>query len=265
MVLIAVTNVLTASVHTLGLICTGDVVLFPILEVRRGSVWTGSILIPKWSWSRVIGMLDPDRRQRASCPTCPAMSSTSWRRRKDDSGITFAEQHRCNSSITMQADDRLAACWRLGDCKSCTHSDHSCGWCPSSSTCVPANHLLEPISNPNVCPLASERFELRTRALGCGCSTITLLSIFVTVFATIVGLFVLYGLGIVLKYLNQHYGTGLWQGWEVDLKDSGSRDEHEWRRRGLWSRSVASLSRRLGWQGDRSEQEQITERSRLLE
>nr|POE87263.1 hypothetical protein CFP56_29852 [Quercus suber] len=143
--------------------------------------------------------------------------------------------------------------------------EEGCGWCPSSSICVPADSLLDPLSKKNICPLVDERYELRTGALGCGCSTTTLLSIVVTIFATIAGLILLYGLGLAIKYLNQHYGTGLWQGWEVDFRDGTTRNEHEWRRRGAWRTQTATFFRQLGWQQDRSEQEQVTERSRLLD
>ena len=90
-------------------------------------------------------------------------------------------------------DYRLAGCWRIQNCHACTHSRHGCGWCPHSSTCVPVSSLLQPMSDAKTCPSRGERFELRTKALGCGCSTTTFLSIVVTVFATIAALLLIYG------------------------------------------------------------------------
>ncbi|KAK4544243.1 hypothetical protein LTR36_004453 [Oleoguttula mirabilis] len=98
-------------------------------------------------------------------------------------------------------------------------------------------------------------------ALGCGCSTTTLLSIVVTVFATIAALALLYGIGLAIVGFNQAFGTGTWNGWEVEVEDDGTRKEHEWRR----SNAVTSFFRRTALKTTKeSEQEQVTERSRLL-
>ncbi|KAF2208729.1 hypothetical protein CERZMDRAFT_91539 [Cercospora zeae-maydis SCOH1-5] len=159
--------------------------------------------------------------------------------------------------------DREAACWRRQDCHSCTHDKHGCGWCPFSSTCVPASSITDPLSHKNTCPLASERWELRTGALGCGCSTTTLLSIIGTVFVTIAAVILVAALIWILKTLNPFFGSGVVAGTELEVKEDGTRVEHEWYRPGLGSKL------RAWWQPDsdlskHSEQEAITERSRLL-
>ena len=164
-----------------------------------------------------------------------------------------------NISIT----DRAAKCWRRQDCYSCTHDKHGCGWCPFSSTCVPASALTDPVSNKNICPMVSERWELRTKALGCGCSTTTLLSVIVTVFATIGALIVLIALGWLLKNLNPFFGSGVVSGTELEVKDDGTREEHEWRRPGLGSKLRAWMNSKPDL-SSQSEQEAVTERSRLL-
>ncbi|KAK5137713.1 hypothetical protein LTR08_007284 [Meristemomyces frigidus] len=156
---------------------------------------------------------------------------------------------------------RAGACWSVQNCNSCTHSKHGCGWCPYSSTCVPTTNLLKPVSDANVCPLRAERFELRTKALGCGCSTTTLLSVIVTIFATIAALALLYGVGIALMRFNQVFGSGTWEGIELEVEDDGTRKEHAWHR----SNAVTSYVRRTTLKATKeSEQEQVTERSRLL-
>ena len=166
--------------------------------------------------------------------------------------------------LSPNNEDRFAACWRRQNCYNCIHSSHGCGWCASSSTCVPASSLLEPVSKGNICPLKDERYELRTRALGCGCSTTTILSIIVTVFATIAALFLLYGIGLLIRRLGRTFVTGTWRGLEIEIMDDGTREENEWRRNSQWTKKLASLFRRKRVHSDQSEQDQITERSRLL-
>jgi hypothetical protein len=110
--------------------------------------------------------------------------------------------------------------------------------------------------------MRDERFELRTKALGCGCSTTTILSITVTIFATIVALLLLYGLGILIYKFNSTFGTGTWRGIEVEIKDDGTRTERQWKRKKPGK--ISSIFSGLAPGSNQSEQEQITERTRLL-
>ena len=133
--------------------------------------------------------------------------------------------------------------------------------CPYSSTCVPTTNLLKPVSDAHVCPLRAERYELRTKALGCGCSTTTILSIIVTIFATIAALALLGLLSYVFLSFDEAFGTGTWNGVEIEVKDDGTRQERQWRR----SNAVSSFFRTTTLKATKeSEQEQVTERSRLL-
>lgn len=165
----------------------------------------------------------------------------------------------------VSSDYRLAACWRIQNCHACTHSSHGCGWCPHSSACVPVSSLLQPVSDAKTCPSRDERFELRTRALGCGCSTATLLSIVVTVFATIAALFLLYGIGVLIKRANHLCGSGSWRGTELEVKDDGSRSEKEWRHHPWTRRFTAIFHRDPTTSANKSEQDLATERTRLLD
>lgn len=178
-----------------------------------------------------------------------------------DSQASFTTMTEIASNVTTT--DRAASCWRRQDCHSCTHDKHGCGWCPFSSTCVPASSLTQPVSDKNICPLAAERWELRTKALGCGCSTTTLLSIIVTIFATIGALFVLIALGWLLKTLNPFFGSGVVSGTELKPKEGPFHEEREWRRPGLGSKLRAWMDLKPDL-SSQSEQEAITERSRLL-
>lgn len=158
---------------------------------------------------------------------------------------------------------RTPACWRLQSCASCTQSKHDCGWCPMSNACVPASSLTAPVSQGNICPHPQERYELRTKALGCGCSTATLLSIIVTVFATLAALLLIYGISVVLKSINPFLGTGISSGTELEVKEDGTRASREWHRGG-----IRHIMRKI-WKpkpslSSQSEQEAVTERSRLL-
>jgi hypothetical protein len=127
---------------------------------------------------------------------------------------------------------------------------------------VPVTNLLDPVSKSDICPLKSERFELRTKALGCGCSTTTLLSVIVTFFATIAALALLYGFILAIYKLNQVYGTGAYRGWKVEVLEDGTKQESPWARSNVVTRTAAKVK---GKQlSKRSEQEAVTERTRLL-
>ena len=118
-----------------------------------------------------------------------------------------------NRTSLSEEDWLLPICWLHQSCHSChsykhtrttqalgkdssseghhhkqSISAHPCVWCPGSGTCVPNLHspqLLSPIWDKNVCPGRSERFELRTHGLGCGVSTVTFLSVWVSVLGTV--------------------------------------------------------------------------------
>ncbi len=97
-------------------------------------------------------------------------------------------------------DPRFVRCWRRQDCKSCL-GIAACSWCPfvrdvgriahyshatvypltsQSAACVPNEHLIPALApawaGDLVCPYWAERWELRTRPLGCQVSTITSLT-----------------------------------------------------------------------------------------
>ena len=68
--------------------------------------------------------------------------------------------------------------------------------------------------------MGPERFELRTSGLGCQVSTITFLTSIVTIFATIFGLIVLYGLVKIAKWIVIAF-KGRKGGWVVYEDGSG--------------------------------------------
>jgi hypothetical protein len=128
--------------------------------------------------------------------------------------------------------ERRKGCWRIQDCSNCLRSKSQCGWCPNSATCVPASSILSPISSP-VCPLASERYELRTSTLGCGCSTTTLVSIVITVLCTLAALLLLSFILWLLKWWGRTFRSG---GWEIVVEEDGRVRQGTWRRGRWWPR-----------------------------
>ena len=136
-------------------------------------------------------------------------------------------------------DERFASCWGAQDCRSCLKSKSVCGWCPYTSTCVPANSLLDPIKNPDICPHWAERWELRTKPLGCYCSTITLFSVLVTILCTAVGLVILFGIFRSVQWIDRVWGVGAWEGWSLKVDESGRARGSTWHRSKRRSRDRA--------------------------
>ncbi|KAF7906068.1 hypothetical protein EAF00_000347 [Botryotinia globosa] len=101
------------------------------------------------------------------------------------------------------SDDLLNRCWGHQDCWDCL-SVGPCSWCAVSSTCVPNTSpmkILAPIFSSNICPLWSERWELRAKPLGCHVSTITFLTFLGSIYGTLLAL------GIILLIM-KCLGTG---------------------------------------------------------
>ncbi|KAF2269321.1 hypothetical protein CC78DRAFT_277514 [Lojkania enalia] len=134
---------------------------------------------------------------------------------------------------------RLELCWGYNDCGDCHRSIGNCGWCAISSTCLPlpldplsrAFPLLSPIRYKFICAMGPERFELRTSGLGCQVSTITFLTSIVTIFCTLFGVLVLYGLVKLIKITT--FATKARKGgWILYADGSGE----VWVRKETWGR-----------------------------
>jgi hypothetical protein len=113
----------------------------------------------------------------------------------------------CNCTFTMFSQPHLAeALGEIWPCQSVTK--RILNFSQQSSTCLPlpqdtfsrAFPLLSPIRHHSICALGSERFELRTSGLGCQVSTITFLTSIVTIFCTLFGLLVIYGLSKCISW-----------------------------------------------------------------
>lgn len=162
------------------------------------------------------------------------------------------------SSLTSHHNERLATCWTNQDCQSCLANKAGCGWCPNSAVCIPASNLLEPLKHA-VCSSRADRFELRTKALGCSCSTMTLLSILTTVLCTLLATLIFYGIWKteVLQWIWRVFGPGSSEGWERVHDDDGVVKERLWRRGGpRWKLRLFS--------GMADDEDSLAERTRLL-
>ncbi|KAK0509745.1 hypothetical protein JMJ35_008139 [Cladonia borealis] len=117
----------------------------------------------------------------------------------------------------------LPHCWRLQDCTGCLEARYHCSWCPISSICVPNPAtwpLLTPISNPDICPLHAERWELRGNEFGCAVSTVTFLSVIVSIASTFALIALVWALGRAWTWSRMR-----WRGWiaiaKKQIKEAG--------------------------------------------
>ncbi|KAI5926895.1 hypothetical protein F4810DRAFT_493544 [Camillea tinctor] len=144
-------------------------------------------------------------------------------------------------------DAHLLRCWRIQDCKGCL-AQPDCSWCPFSWTCVPNSYrmpLLAPAWEENICPHWAERWEIRTRPLGCQVSTITTLTSLVTIASTLVFI-LLVMLAVLATKKVRVYGRkypGFWRVWK-----------YGWRAQVLSVQGRAtSILRKLGMKGTRKQ------------
>ncbi|KAF2455603.1 hypothetical protein BDY21DRAFT_68575 [Lineolata rhizophorae] len=165
-------------------------------------------------------------------------------------------------------DGRLYQCWRIQSCGACLGSSAGCGWCATSSTCLPLPsprrplRLLAPLSNPRICGDPSDRYELRTAGLGCAVSTRTFVTAFLTSLCTLAAVVVLIGAwklgrwavaawtkmgnGVVL------YGDGSWGVWKRSKQRWGWGSWKVWdwgRGGGRGGDGEATAGRRRWWGG----------------
>ena len=132
---------------------------------------------------------------------------------------------------TSQPDDPpslLLHCWLLSTCDSCLASPYPCSWCSVSNACVPNTlfpfpfAILSPLKSESVCPLSwRERWELRAKPFSCRCSTMTLMSVVVAVFSTLVALLLIW---LFVKAVR--WGVRRWRGrkegwWRINLGSWG--------------------------------------------
>ncbi|ERS99838.1 hypothetical protein HMPREF1624_03203 [Sporothrix schenckii ATCC 58251] len=110
------------------------------------------------------------------------------------------------TSAATDDDDRFRRCWGRNSCSSCLDIS-ACSWCPFSATCVPNDYRIPALApaweGDFVCPHWAERWELRTRPLGCQVSTITSLTALVAGSSTLLVALLLWLLVVVVRRLRR--------------------------------------------------------------
>ncbi|KAF6825761.1 hypothetical protein CMUS01_09706 [Colletotrichum musicola] len=137
------------------------------------------------------------------------------------SGLEIA-QLRENFTARETTDEHFFRCWQRQDCKACL-KENQCGWCPMTSACVPnpyAIPLLAPAYNEDICPHWAERWELRTRPLGCQVSTITSLTSIISILSTLVVIAAVTLVVLLVRWSRRRSqeDPGWWRVWKYDWK-----------------------------------------------
>ncbi|KAF4841731.1 hypothetical protein CGCSCA4_v009261 [Colletotrichum siamense] len=148
-------------------------------------------------------------------------------RRPTDLEIMVARQ---NFTAKETTDEHFFRCWQRQDCKGCLAEDR-CSWCPMTSACVPnpyAIPLLAPAWNEDVCPHWAERWELRTRPLGCQVSTITSLTSIISIVSTLVVVLLVTLLFVTIRWARRRSvkEPGWWRVWQYDWRHIVTRRDN---------------------------------------
>ncbi|CAK7246032.1 MAG: hypothetical protein STHCBS139747_007654 [Sporothrix thermara] len=108
--------------------------------------------------------------------------------------------------LSQNKTDRFYRCWGHSNCGSCLGTS-ACSWCPFSATCVPNDHLVPALApaweGDLMCPYWAERWEVRTRPLGCQVSTITSLTALVAGALTLAVVLQTWAIVLVVRKLRQ--------------------------------------------------------------
>jgi hypothetical protein len=110
----------------------------------------------------------------------------------------------------------------------------------------PSQHLLSPITDEHICPMPwQERWELRTKTLGCNCSTTTFLAALGTCVGTLLALILLWVLWKIVKliWVMSRKGT---VGTELRVEEDGREVEGVWKRKRTWRGWWKSLGFKKG-------------------
>jgi len=147
------------------------------------------------------------------------------------------------SRWTNTSDELLLKCWGHQWCWPCLR-EGPCSWCPVTSTCVPNPYrpqVLAPFYDADICPLWSERWEVRTQPLGCHVSTITIMTCVVSVVSTFVFVGLVAACFRLAKWARPkwkartsdwwkvwlYYKRGWWKTWRLELRDKAPRRSAE--------------------------------------
>ncbi len=90
-----------------------------------------------------------------------------------------------------------------------------------SWSCVPNHYavpLLAPAYDEDICPHWAERWEIRTRPLGCQVSTITSLTSIISIVSTLVFVLLVFLLVLLVRRMYRLHAKhpGWWKVWRID-------------------------------------------------
>ncbi|GJN72977.1 plexin repeat domain-containing protein [Purpureocillium lilacinum] len=131
--------------------------------------------------------------------------------------VAALEAARDNFTVAESDHRHFARCWAHQTCGGCL-DETKCSWCPYTWSCVPNSYmipLLAPAYQADICPHPAERWELRSQPFGCGVSSTTSLTAFVSIAATLaVAVFVLLNAVAVMRWRRYTKQTPHWRdGW----------------------------------------------------
>ncbi|KAH8736765.1 hypothetical protein BGZ61DRAFT_2792 [Ilyonectria robusta] len=141
--------------------------------------------------------------------------------------------YRANFTVAEDQHEHFQQCWSHQNCDGCLDTAR-CSWCPYTWSCVPNSHLvpaLAPAYDENICPHWAERWEIRTRPLGCHVSTITTLTTIVTIASTLAFVGLVFGLVLGIRRLRRYNKEhpGWWRllrrRWWSALRRRGGEEE----------------------------------------
>ncbi|KAL6906854.1 hypothetical protein GGI43DRAFT_243298 [Trichoderma evansii] len=118
-----------------------------------------------------------------------------------------------NFSTAKTMDEHFQRCWAQQSCGGCLDS-LGCSWCPYTWSCVPNEHtipFLAPAFDDEICPHPDERWEVRTRPLGCQVSSRMGLTVAVTIVATLAAVLIV-AASVILVWKIRKSGKMNW-GW----------------------------------------------------
>ncbi|KAM6481912.1 hypothetical protein HDV62DRAFT_52977 [Trichoderma sp. SZMC 28011] len=108
-------------------------------------------------------------------------------------------------SAAENADEHFQRCWAEQGCGGCLNSK-GCSWCPYTWSCVPNEYtipVLAPAIGGNICPHPDERWEVRTRPLGCKVSSGTALAVVIAVLSTLAAVLVIAAAVITVRRIRK--------------------------------------------------------------
>ncbi|KAL7897524.1 hypothetical protein HDV63DRAFT_258618 [Trichoderma sp. SZMC 28014] len=139
-----------------------------------------------------------------------------------DSHRPAFEVFNSNFSTAKSMDEKFQRCWAQQSCGGCLNN-LGCSWCPYTWSCVPNSHaipLLAPAFDDEICPHPDERWEVRTRPLGCQVSSRMGLTVAMTVVATLAAvLAVTASIILVRKIWKSEKMSREWAFWQTNRGD----------------------------------------------